>query len=161
MAQAQRLGHPPIRLLEPRISSRTRAELLPNPVRRSEAACIVMHQERSVRLEHQEPHGLREPRGEPTRVEHFASGDEQAHGSRTVLSVSDVAEGQSLGHVQCRAILRYVRTASGGIALLSNATSGTRRRTKAVTARGLLRRRLLVEALAVTPAPPHRPRRCL
>jgi hypothetical protein len=48
-----------------------------------------MDEEGAVGLEHQKPHRLRETGREATRVENLAAGDEQAHGPRTVLSVSD------------------------------------------------------------------------
>ena len=48
-----------------------------------------MHQERAVGLEHEEAHSLREPSGQAACAEDFAAGDQQAHGRRTVLSVSD------------------------------------------------------------------------
>jgi hypothetical protein len=51
-----------------------------------------MYKEGSVGLEHEEADGLREPGGQPPGVDDFAAGDEQAHGPRTVLSVSDVQE---------------------------------------------------------------------
>ena len=48
-----------------------------------------MHQEGAVGLEHQEAYCFGEPRGQPARIENFAAGNDETHGRRTVLSVSD------------------------------------------------------------------------
>jgi hypothetical protein len=44
-----------------------------------------VHEEGAIGLEHQEPHGFREPGGQAAGVEDFATGDEEAHrADRTV-----------------------------------------------------------------------------
>jgi hypothetical protein len=48
-----------------------------------------MDEERAVGLEHQEPYSFRETGRQTARVEDLATGNEQTHGRRTVLSVSD------------------------------------------------------------------------
>jgi hypothetical protein len=50
-----------------------------------------MNQERAVGLEHEESNCLGQPSREATRVEDFATCDEEAHSRRTVPSVSDMA----------------------------------------------------------------------
>ena len=60
-----------------------------HPVERTITTSVIVDQKRPVGLEHQEADGFGEPGGETTRVKDLAAGDEQAHGRRTVLSVSD------------------------------------------------------------------------
>lgn len=68
-----------------------RSENRPDPVQRSEAAGIVMYEERPVGFEHQKTDGLREAGGQAAGVKHLTAGDDETHGPRTVLSVSDRA----------------------------------------------------------------------
>lgn len=82
------------------------SESRPDPVQRSVTPCIVVHQERTVRLEHEQPDGFRESGRETTGVEDFAAGDEEPHRKRTVLPASDMPQGQSLRHVQNPGLLR-------------------------------------------------------
>jgi hypothetical protein len=51
-----------------------------------------MDQERAVSLEHEQPNRFWEASREAARVEHFTTGDDEAHGSRSALSVSDMAQ---------------------------------------------------------------------
>jgi hypothetical protein len=67
-----------------------RAELRPNPVQGSETTCIVVHEERAVRLEHQQAHRLGKTGGQAACVEHFAASNDETHRQRTVLSASDM-----------------------------------------------------------------------
>ena len=48
-----------------------------------------MHQEGAVGLEHQEPHGFRKAGGQAPGVGDLAAGDDQTHGRKTVLTLSD------------------------------------------------------------------------
>src|SRR5439155_23567001 len=70
-----------------------------HPVKWTKSARIVMYEEGAIGFEHQQPHGFRKAGGEAAGVEDFAAGDEKTHGSRTVLSVSDMPRDTSLGHV--------------------------------------------------------------
>src|SRR5206468_5176366 len=54
----------------------------------------IVNEHRAVGLEHEQPNGLRQDGGQPSRVANLAACDDQAHGRRTVLSLSD----SSLGH---------------------------------------------------------------
>jgi hypothetical protein len=78
-----------------------RAELLPNSVQRAKSARIVMNQKGAVGFEHQQANGLGEPRRQAARVEDFAAGDDQPHGRRTVLSLSDSDDDRPEG-LTCR-----------------------------------------------------------
>jgi hypothetical protein len=92
-----------------------RAELRPNAVQRTKSARIVMDQKGAVGLEHEEPHGFREPSGQASRVKHLTTCDEPAHGLRTVMSVSDMTRA-TLREValNLRAVRCYVRESRSG-----------------------------------------------
>src|SRR5207302_2757029 len=64
------------------------AELPPNAVQRTKTSSVVVDQEGPVGLEHEEPNGFRQPRGEAAGVEHFAASESRRICRRTVLSVS-------------------------------------------------------------------------
>ena len=65
-----------------------------HPVQRFVATRIVMDEDGPVGLEDEQADRFGQRGGQPTRVVDFAAGDDEAHGTPTVLSVSDMAYGR-------------------------------------------------------------------
>jgi hypothetical protein len=88
-----------------------RSESRPDPIQRTKTSSVVVDQEGPVGLEHEESNSFGQPRRQTAGIENLAASDEQTHGSRTVLSVSDDPERCAVSTVKPSWFVRTWETA--------------------------------------------------